>query len=78
MYCLPSQRRRLADRRLGTRTRRRRRCREGNRWGRHPRLRHRLQGCQMAKFDPFLSLDFARVDWVEGAIQGKEGSNFAV
>ena len=38
------------------------------------------QGCQMAKFDPFLSLDCARVEGLgaqgggrEGAIQGKEG-----
>ena len=33
----------------------------------------RGQCCQMAKFDPFLSLDCARV---EGAIQGKEGIKF--
>ena len=33
-------------------------------------------GCQMAKFDPFLSLDCARVEGVEGAIQGKEGIKF--
>ena len=37
-------------------------------------------GCQMAKFDPFLSLDCARVLRVEGVgAQSKErkGSNFA-
>ena len=35
------------------------------------------QGCQMAKFDPFLSLDCARVDRGRGgAIQGKEGIKF--
>ena len=39
------------------------------------------QGCQMAKFDPFLSLDCARVEGVEA--QSKEskerkGSNFAI
>ena len=33
------------------------------------------QGCQMAKFDPFLSLDCARVEG-KGAIQGKEGIKF--
>ena len=35
------------------------------------------QGCQMAKFDPFLSLDWARVEG--GGAQSKErkGSNFA-
>ena len=38
-----------------------------------------LQGCQMAKFDPFLSLDYARVEGVGAdskVIQGKEGINF--
>ena len=35
------------------------------------------QGCQMAKLDPFLSLDCARVEGVgRGAIQGKEGIKF--
>ena len=36
------------------------------------------QGCLMAKLDPFLSLDFARVEGVGGggAIQGKEGIKF--
>ena len=39
------------------------------------------QGCQMAKFDPFLSLDCARVEVVgrnlhPGTIQGKEGIKF--
>ena len=33
-------------------------------------------GCQMAKFDPFLSLDCARVEGLGGAIQGKEGIKF--
>ena len=35
-------------------------------------LDHLFQGCQMAKFDPFLSLDCARVDHGGrgGAIQG--------
>ena len=32
-----------------------------------------VHGCQMAKFDPFLSLDCTRVEGVGGAIQGKEG-----
>ena len=32
-----------------------------------------VQGCQMAKFDPFLSLDCARVEGGGGAIQGKKG-----
>ena len=36
-----------------------------------------LQGYQMAKFEPFLSLDCARVEGCGGAIQGKEGINFA-
>ena len=37
------------------------------------------QGCQMAKFDPFLSLDCARVEGVARGAQSKErkGSNFA-
>ena len=34
------------------------------------------QGFQMAKFDPFLSLDCARVEGVGGVIQGKEGIKF--
>ena len=36
------------------------------------------QCCQMAKFDPFLSLDCARVEGVGrgGAVQGKEGIKF--
>ena len=32
------------------------------------------QGCQIAKFDPFLSLDCARV---EGQSKERKGSNFA-
>ena len=37
-----------------------------------------LQGCQMAKFDPFLSLDCARVEgaWMAQSKE-KKGSNFA-
>ena len=35
----------------------------------------RQQGCQMAKFDPFLSLDCA---WVEGVGAQRNGSNFAI
>ena len=42
-----------------------------------------LHGCQIAKFDPFLSLDCARVEGMGaqgggrgGAIQGKEGIKF--
>ena len=35
-----------------------------------------FQGCQVAKFDPFLSLDCARVRARGGAIQGKEGIKF--
>ena len=34
------------------------------------------QGCQMAKCDPFLSLDCARGGGCGGAIQGKEGIKF--
>ena len=34
------------------------------------------QGCQMAKFDPCLSLDCARVEGVGGTIQGKTGIKF--
>ena len=36
-----------------------------------------LQGCHMAKSDPFLSLDCTAPGWrVVGAIQGKEGIKF--
>ena len=35
------------------------------------------QGCQMAKFDPFLSLDCARVEGVGAQSKGRKGSNFA-
>ena len=36
------------------------------------------QGCQMAKCDPFLSLDCARVEGMGGAqFKEREGSNFA-
>ena len=34
------------------------------------------QGCQMAKFDLFLSLDFARVEGVGAQFQGKEDIKF--
>ena len=36
------------------------------------------QGCQMAKFDPFLSLDFARVVGVGAQSKERKGSNFAI
>ena len=38
---------------------------------------NRLQGCQMAKFDPFLSLDCARVEGVGAQSKERKGSNFA-
>ena len=34
------------------------------------------QGCQMAKFDPFLSLDCARVDGVGAQFKKRKESNF--
>ena len=34
------------------------------------------QGCQMAKFDPFLSLDCARVEGVGAQSKERKGSNF--
>ena len=40
-----------------------------------PHLFH--QGCQMAKFDPFLSLDCARVEGVGAQSKERKGSNFA-
>ena len=36
-----------------------------------------LQGCQMAKFDPFLSLDCARVEGVGAQSKERKGSHFA-
>ena len=39
-------------------------------------VNHR-QGCQMAKFDPFLSLDCARVEGVGAQSKERKGSNFA-
>ena len=39
--------------------------------------RHCDQGCQMAKFDPFLSLDCARVEGVGAQSKERKGSNFA-
>ena len=36
-----------------------------------------FQGCQMAKFDPFLSLDCARVEGVGAQSKERNGSNFA-
>ena len=36
-----------------------------------------LQGCQIAKFDPFLSLDCARVEGVGAQSKERKGSNFA-
>ena len=35
------------------------------------------QGCQMAKFDPFLSLVCARVEGVGAQSKERKGSNFA-
>ena len=35
------------------------------------------QGCQMAKFDPVLSLDCARVEGVGAQSKERKGSNFA-
>ena len=35
------------------------------------------QGCQMAKFDPFLSLDCARVEGVGAQSKERKGSKFA-
>ena len=35
------------------------------------------QGCQMAKFDPFLSLDCARVEGVGAQSKERKRSNFA-
>ena len=35
------------------------------------------QGCQMAKFDPFLSLDCARVEGKGAQRKQRKGSNFA-
>ena len=35
------------------------------------------QGCQMAKFDPYLSLDCARVEGVGAQSKERKGSNFA-
>ena len=35
------------------------------------------QGCQMAKFDPFLSLDCARVEGMGAQSKDRKGSNFA-
>ena len=35
------------------------------------------QGCQMAKFDPFLSLDCARVEGTGAQSKERKGSNFA-
>ena len=39
-------------------------AREGGKARERERERERGQGCQMAKFDPFLSLDCARVEGV--------------
>ena len=36
-----------------------------------------VQGCQMARFDPFLSLDCARVEGVGVQSKERKGSNFA-
>ena len=42
-----------------------------------PLLSLLLQCCQMAKFDPFLSLDCARVEGVGAQSKERKGSNFA-
>ena len=42
-----------------------------------PSLHLRHQDCQMAKFDPFLSLDCARVEGVGAQSKERKGSNFA-
>ena len=39
--------------------------------------RLREQGCQMAKFDPFLSLGCARVEGEGAQSKERKGSNFA-
>ena len=36
-----------------------------------------IHGCQMAKFDPFLSLDCATVEGVGAQSKERKGSNFA-
>ena len=38
---------------------------------------HSFQGCQMVKFDPFLSLDCARVEGMGAQSKERKGSNFA-
>ena len=38
---------------------------------------NRNQGCQMAKFDSFLSLDCTRVEGLRGRSKERKGSNFA-
>ena len=43
----------------------------------HSRTASKHQGCQMAKFDPFLSLDCARVEGVGAQSKERKGSNFA-
>ena len=40
------------------------------------RGRRPLQGCQMAKFDPFLSLDCAMMEGVGAQSKERKGSNF--
>ena len=64
--------------------------REGDRYDTHSWLLHsflvifvtkhlfgQLQCCQMAKFEPFLSLDCARVEGVGAQSKERKGSNFA-
>ena len=46
--------------------------------GDHTNMTSATHGCQMAKFDPFLSLDCARVEGMEVQSKEKKGSNFAV
>ena len=42
-----------------------------------PVVSEHLQCCQMAKFDPFLSLDCARVEGVGAQSKERKGLNFA-
>ena len=44
----------------------------------HPNRNNDRHGCQMAKFDPILSLDCARVEGVEAQSKERKGSNFAI
>ena len=51
----------------------------GFRWATKSEKEEReTQGCQVAKFDPFLSLDCARVEGVGAASKERKGLSFAV